>query len=324
MKNTFKEIPLVFSVDDNYVPFLAVALRSILDNATEGNYYSVYVLNTEISKENVDKLKEFNRYNMSVTYVDVASRMSKINKDKIHLRDYYTKAIYYRIFIPSLFPSYQKILYLDCDVVLLEDVANLYNVDPEDKIMVVSHEETMSQMDLFGRYSEEFLGVKRENYFNSGVLLINSKEYKEENIEEKFIDFMHKHKFLVAPDQDYLNVLCKDRVKYISTGWNKTPFPNMRFDDAMLKLIHYKLNFKPWHYDNVRYQEYFWKYAEKTPYYQRLLDMKNTYSLDDKEKDEVAFNELQKTALNYTQSGKYKKLFERHKNVFGRTVSSIK
>ena len=104
MKNSkLREVPLVFAVDDNYTPFLAVALQSILDNAGDNNFYSVYILNTEISERNINKLSCYNCDNMSIKFVDVAKRMEKINKDMIHLRDYYTKAIYYRIFIPSLF-----------------------------------------------------------------------------------------------------------------------------------------------------------------------------------------------------------------------------
>ena len=98
-----KIIPIVFATDDIYAPLMGVALRSILDNATAGNFYKVYILNTEISSENIDKLNEFNCDVMEVKFVDVAERMAKISKDKIHLRDYYTKAIYYRIFIPDLF-----------------------------------------------------------------------------------------------------------------------------------------------------------------------------------------------------------------------------
>ena len=306
-----KQIPIVFSADDNYCPFLSVALRSILDNASENNFYKIFVLNTGITKINASKLQEFNCENMSVSFVNVASRMDKINKDKIHLRDYYTKAIYYRIFIPSLFPQYKKILYLDCDIVLVDDVANLYNYDVGDNVFVAIHEETMTQYEVFGKYSEEFLGVKRENYFNSGILLINCEEYEKQNIEEKFIDFMHSHKFEVAPDQDYLNVLCKDKIRYAEIGWNKTPFDNV-FDDKDLKLIHYKLNLKPWRYDGIRYGEYFWKYAFETPYYNELLTMKENYTIDEKNADEIAFVNLQKTAEKYMQSQfNYKNFFHK-------------
>ena len=93
MANIKKEIPLVFALDDNYAPFLSVALRSILDNAADGNFYSVYLLNTHLNSEVKKKLNEFNCDNMKISFIDVAKRMEKISKDKIHLRDYYTQAI---------------------------------------------------------------------------------------------------------------------------------------------------------------------------------------------------------------------------------------
>ncbi len=295
-------IPLVFAVDDNYVPFLTVALSSIKANACQGNFYKVYVLNTKIKQEDKDNLFKFNGDNMSVELVDVCARMDKISSDKIHLRDYYTQAIYYRIFIPALFPEYEKILYVDCDVVLLEDIANYYNTEINDNIFIAVHEETMTVMDVFGRYSEGFLGVKREDYFNSGLLLINVKEYLKNSIEEKFIDFMHSYKFEVAPDQDYLNVLTNGRVGYQSIGWNKTPFPHIDFPENQLKLIHYKLDFKPWHYQGVKYEEYFWKYAKDTPYYDSLITMRDNYTNEQKVKDAEAFKKLCQTAESYAKT----------------------
>lgn len=297
-------IPIVFATDDNYVPLLSVAIRSILDNACNDNFYMIYILNTELSKDNVDKINKFNCEIMQIEYVNVAERMEKINKDKIHLRDYYTKAIYYRIFIADLFPQYEKILYVDCDVVLLEDISKLYNHSIEDNIFIAVHEETMSIMDVFGNYSEKFLGVKRENYFNSGLLLINIQKYVEEKIEEKFINFMHKYKFEVAPDQDYLNYLCKDKVKYVDVGWNKTPFSEEinPFEESNVKLVHFKLNFKPWLYYGVRYEDYFWKYAKKTPYYNQLLSMRNSFTNEFGNESERKFIKLQQTAKNYAES----------------------
>ncbi len=304
-------IPIVFATDDNYVPMMSVALRSILDNAVATNFYKVYILNTELRVENIEKLNEFNCDIMEIKYINVAERMDKISKDKIHLRDYYTKAIYYRVFIPDLFPQYDKILYVDCDVVVLEDIANLYNQDIGDNIFVAVHEETMTVMDIFGKYSEQFLGVERKNYFNSGLLLINTKEYKKEKIEERFISLMHRHKFEVAPDQDYLNVLCKDKIKYADLGWNKTPFPEEinPFNEEQVKLIHYKLNFKPWHYKGVRYEDYFWKYAKKTPYYQELINARDNFSTEQMQNDDNGFLQLQKTAQNYIDGKENYKTF---------------
>lgn len=307
-------MPLVFAVDDNYAPFLCVALRSIIDNASTDYYYRIYVLNTGISESNkkrITSIAEELTDDLSVEYVDVADRMDLI-KDKTALRDYYTNAIYYRIFIPSLFPQYDKILYLDSDMVFLEDISKLYETDLGDNIFGAVHEEAMSFFDVFGTYAEEFLDVPRMEYFNSGLLLINTEEYIKSGVEQRFIDLMLRHKFEVAPDQDYLNVVCKGRVKHLDVGWNKTPIPGKRFKDKDVKLIHYKLNFKPWHYDNVRYQDAFWKYAKKTPFYDELLKMRNNYTQEEKDKDSIAFINLQKMAHRHTVGiNNYKRLIMR-------------
>lgn len=299
-----KEIPIVYAVDDNYAPFLCVSLKSILDNMNKDYFLKVYILNTGISEKNKSRIIEIaeeNCNNVDVEYVDVADRMDSL-KDKTHLRDYYTNAIYYRIFIPSLFPQYEKIIYIDCDIVLINDISKLYNVDLGDNIVAAVHEEAMSSFDCFGSYSEEFLGVPRMQYFNSGLLVINTAEYRKETIETKFINLMLSEKFEVAPDQDYLNVLLKDRVKLVDVGWNKTPIPGKKFPDKLISLIHYKLNFKPWHYKGVRYEEFFWKYAKETPFYDDLIAMRDSYSDKEKQSDEQAFVNLQKMALDYINS----------------------
>ncbi len=306
-----QEIPVVFAVDDNYAPFLTVALHSIIKNMSLNYFLKVFVLNTGLSKDNelkIIKLVEEYSSDVDVEYVDVTKRLDAL-QGKMHLRDYYTNAIYYRIFIPDILPEYEKIIYVDCDVILLDDISKLYNVELGDNIVGAVHEEAMSSYDCFGLYSEEFLDVPKMDYFNSGLLVINTKEYKKQEIERKFIELMQEHKFEVAPDQDYLNVLCKGKVKYLDIGWNKTPIPEKEFDERELKLIHFKLNFKPWHYEGVRYEKYFWEHASCTPYYKDLLAIRNSYTEEQKVKDGKAFTALQQMAINYVNSkSNYKKL----------------
>ena len=305
-----KIIPIVYAVDDNYVPFMCVSLKSIIDNSSRGCFIRVFVLNTGLSDENKEKIERFikdNSDSVELEYVDVAGRMDKI-VSKMHLRDYYTKAIYFRIFIPSLFSQYEKIIYVDCDTVFLGDICELYNVDLKNNIVAAIHEEAMSSYECFGLYSEVFLDVPRLNYFNSGLLVINNPVYNFERIETKFINLMLSEKFEVAPDQDCLNVLLKNRVLLLDVGWNKTPIPDKAFPDGEVKVIHYKLNFKPWHYKGIRYEEYFWKYAEKTPYYDTLLSMLDGYSEADRENDSRAFSNLKQMALDYVKMKRSKKV----------------
>ena len=162
MKKTVKkEIPLVFAVDNNYAPFLCVALKSILDKASADYFYSIYVLNTGISQKNIRRLKVYNTQRSSIEFVDVSDRLNSIGY-KLHLRDYYTNTIYYRFFIPALFPQYEKILYLDCDIILNEDISKLYNVNLDENILAAVPEEVMCSVPVFGEYSEEFLDIPKE------------------------------------------------------------------------------------------------------------------------------------------------------------------
>lgn len=306
MTKTFnkKEIPIVFAVDDNYAPFLCVSIRSIMENASAGRFYRIYVLNTGISETNQKlllKSAEGFRGNGSLEFVDVADRMKSLS-GKLRLRDYYTNAIFYRIFIPSLFPNYEKILYLDSDIVFNDDVAKLFDTDLTGCVLGVTKDEIVPAIAGFAEYVEDFLGVDKYEYFNSGLLLFNTEEYKRTQTEKKFIEYMLKYKFEIAPDQDCLNVLLQGRIKYIDPCWNKTPMPELISDVNELKAIHFKMKFRPWKYDDVLCQDIFWKYAKATPYYKDLIKMRKKTTEQDKKNDETGFIALIKMARELIDS----------------------
>ena len=117
-----QQIPICFATDDNYVPFLTVALASLLDNSSKDNFYKIYVLTSHLSQENMDSILKQQKENSSIEFVQLSKELDKV-QDMFHLRDYYSKETYYRIFIPNLFPQYQKVLYLDCDITVLGDVS---------------------------------------------------------------------------------------------------------------------------------------------------------------------------------------------------------
>lgn len=306
-----KTIPLVFAVDDNYAPFLGVTLKSIIENSSKEFLYKIYVLNTGLTARNVKRISALALDNFEIKYIDVNNELCKI-RDRLFIRDYYTNTTYYRFFIPELFPEYDKVLYLDSDIVVLDDIAKLYNTDIGDNLLGAVQEEVMANVEVFGNYVEEGLGIACKNYFNAGVALLNLKELRSFNILQKFLAMVDKYKFEVTQDQDYLNVLCQDRVTMIELGWNKTPFKDVWFDERNIKLIHYKLSFKPWLYDDVVYANYFWKYAEKTSFYREILNIKLAYTDENRERDSIAYKNLMQLALDYTLSeNNYKRLTEK-------------
>lgn len=279
------KIPIFFAVDDEYTPFLAVALESLIDNSSRENYYLIKVLYTNITEENQKKIKKYERENVNIEFVDLNYYINKV-KDKLYTRDYYSKTTYFRLFIPELYPQYDKVLYLDSDIVILSDIADLYNIDMGDNLVAAAPDDVIQTIEVFQEYAEKVVGVADyRNYFNAGILVMNLDELRKFNFQEKFLYLLETVKFSVAQDQDYLNRLCKGRTKLISNTWDKMPIGGDTIPREELNLIHFNLTFKPWHFEDILYKEYFWLYAEKTEYIDQILEIKENYTEEQKFKD---------------------------------------
>ncbi len=293
-------VPIVFAVDDNYAPFLSVTLNSIFCNCSKDFYYKIYVLTDGLSEENKKNLSIYNTEISSVEYLNVKKNLEEI-KDLLYLRDYFSNATYYRFFIPSLLPQYDKVLYLDSDLIVLDDISKLFFTDLENNYAGAVMEEVMSLVDVFGNYVEKGLGINRANYFNAGVMLLNLKALREISLLEKFSSLISKFIFKVTQDQDYLNVILKDKVKFLDLGWNKCPMKNDDFDCKNLKIIHFKLHLKPWLYDQVNFGEYFWEYANKSNSIEYIKKVKQNYGKDNIAKDLLAYKKLMRLACDYVK-----------------------
>ncbi len=296
MENNLNVIPIFFAIDDGYIPFFAVALESLIENSSKQYYYSIKVLYTNISEENKKKINKYKRENVNIEFVDLNYYIEKV-KDKLYTRDYYTNTTYFRLFIANLYPQYNKAIYLDSDIVVLGDIAELYNQDIGNNLIAAAPDDVIQTIKIFQEYAEKVVGVADyRNYFNAGILLMNLDEFRKFNFQDKFLYLLETIKFTVAQDQDYLNRLCKGKVKIIDKGWDKMPIGNDDFDEKDLKIIHYNLADKPWHYDNIRYKNYFWKYAKKTEYYNEICKIKENYSEEERFKDMQQFKKLKELA----------------------------
>ncbi len=281
-------IPIFFAIDDGYIPFLAVSLQSLIENSKKENFYLIKILYTNISEENQRKIQKFEQENVSIEFVDLNYYIEKI-KDKLYTRDYYSKTTYFRLFIPNLYPQYTKALYLDSDIVVLEDVADLYNTNMENYLVAAAPDDVIQTIKVFQEYAEKVVGVANyRNYFNAGVLLMNLDELRKFNFQEKFLYSLDKIKFSVAQDQDYLNRLCKGRVKIVDPNWNRMPIAREKENQGDIKLIHYNLAYKPWHFEDILYKDYFWNYAKKTEFFDTIQKIKDNYS------DEERFADMEK------------------------------
>lgn len=283
-------IPIFFATDDNYIPFLEVAMRSLIENASKDNNYIIHILNTGLLEENKKAIENLANENFQISFEDISDCIAPI-KSKLKNVYHFSLITYYRLFIEKLFPQYDKVLYLDCDIVVLGDIAKLYNTNLCGNLVGAIPDQIINNNATFSEYAVCGVGVVPEKYFNAGILVMNLKKFRQEKICEQFMYLINTYNFdVVDPDQAYLNALCKDKVKYLPNGWNKEPLPNKV--EGGLNIVHYALYKKPWQYDDVLNGEYFWSYAEKCTMFDKILKIKNSFTEEKRKAKESANVEI--------------------------------
>ena len=285
MKN---KIEIFFASDTNYLPYLSCALHSLSEHSSPDNEYRIHILTTDFSEESLAETKRLVRSNITVSVHDLSERIAEIKSElSVRLRDYYSDSIYYRIFIPKMFPRLKKAVYLDADIILNDDVANLYNTDLGDNLLGAVTDESVVGIPIFCDYVKKQIGLADEHdYFNSGVLVMNLAAMRDERLEEKFVHLLKTYNFdTVAPDQDYLNLICRGRVHYLEGGWNKHPIAENELKRSELHLMHYNMFNKPWHYYGVQNEDLFWESARHTPFAHQLALAQRGYTKKQRDRD---------------------------------------
>lgn len=305
-----KEIPIFFSTDDNYIPYLDTAVASLIENASKDYTYRIVVLNTGLDPENVALVKRNERAGFTIDFVDISEAVADI---KSRLKNVYHFSIvtYYRLFIASLFPQYDKIIYLDCDLIVLGDISEMYCMEMGDNILGAVRDQYVAITDEFKLYARDAVDVDPEGYINAGVLLMNLCAFRENRIEEKFVELITNYDFdVVDPDQAYLNYLCAGKILYLKNGWNKVPMPTPC--EGKKNIVHYALYKKPWQYDDLIDGEHFWGYAKKSPFYQLIAERSAAFSPEDRAKSEAVAGDIVKRALEIIDSDEnFKKRLKR-------------
>ena len=281
-------IPIVFATDDNFVPYLYVAMYSLISNADENNNYDIVILYSKINNYNISRLLELSSDNVSIRFFDMTEYMNKYS-DVWYTHWNYSDAVYYRFFIPEIFSNYDKVLYLDGDVIFNCDVSELYNVYLKDNYIAAVQDISQQMTGYIGEtFRENVLKVKRENYFNTGILIFNIRLLKTVEFLDECIKTLKKLKNPLFPDQDVLNKVCDGHVKYLPYNYNlmwnclhyytdaKDRMPETTYNEYKEawknpKIIHYAGAYKPWKQPWLEYSDLFWKYARQTPFYEEII-----------------------------------------------------
>ena len=274
-----REIPIFFTIDDAYAPFLAAALRSAAAHASPDRRYRAIVLHQDLSEDRGKRLKALETDNFKIDLEPMRANFEALD-DRMSNRlrcDYFTLTIYFRLFIPAMFPQYDKGIYIDSDVVLNTDIGELFDIDIGDNLIGACNDLSIADVPPLVAYTENVVGVDKHEYINSGVLLMNLKALRELDFEGHFLNLLNTYHFdSVAPDQDYINAICNGRIYYLDAAWDAMP-NDARPPLAAPKLIHYNLFSKPWCYDHVQYGDLFWKYAEESGFIDEIRAYKAAY-----------------------------------------------
>ena len=291
------EIPIFFACDEGFVKYTMVSMKSIMENADRSRKYHIYILHMGITEATQAKVLAMADEEFAIDFVDVTDKMKSI-ADKLPIRDYYSNTTYFRLFIPDMFPQYRKALYIDSDTIVVGNIAELYDHKLGKLYAGVCPDRVVAQTDILGDYVEKVLGVKRTRYFNAGVMLMNCSQFRENHLLDEFLEMLHVYLFVVAQDQDYLNLICKNQVLYMEPKWNAQVFGELACPEEEVGLFHFNMAAKPWHYEDCRLAEYFWKYAKMTVDYDAIKEGLANYTDEQRRNDSVSGEKLIQLAVS--------------------------
>ena len=239
---------IIFSSDNNYAPYLAISIFSIIKNTPQK--IAFYILDMEISQENktaINKLVKI--YSCTVFFLPVKESDFKYFPQTIN---YISLATYARLNLTQYIRNIEKAIYIDVDTLTNYSLQELWDTDITNYYLAACQD---TFIDVKNKSYKKLIGLESATYFNAGVLLINLNKWKEENIFQKSIDWMNQYKNIIKyQDQDILNGVCQGNVKFINNRFNFTPSDRSLIKDRTLSHIempivisHYCGPFKYWH-----------------------------------------------------------------------------
>jgi len=276
-------VPVVFATNDKYAPYASVAIQSVIEHMTQQNYYRVYVFHTGIEKRYIELLNGLSNEQMCVQCINVTPEIDS-RCSKLYETAYFTKEMYYRFIIPEVLPFYDKVIYLDCDLIVEKDIAGIIPVNMEDQY-IAGVKNPIRKKNI--SFIERYLGVSTQNYINSGVLVFNVRKCIEDGITDKCFELVPiaaKKRFL-CPDQDILNNVCYGHIMILPYKWNymwqfvvEGTLEHLEaFRDAFYEVgdnfsvLHFTSAVKPWSHPQHPLAKYFWHYARKSCFYEEIL-----------------------------------------------------
>jgi len=308
MKKMDNQIHIVFICDENYVMPTVVAITSLSMNKDKDTYYSIHVLTNNISYNSQLMFRNLEKETIQIEILDQtqSSLFTKCKIENLHV----STAALYKFTIATLFPQYEKILYLDSDILVQKDLSKLYNTDISSVYAaVVKDYKPMT----YNPPQVEKLGVNHTSYFNSGVMLLNLNKLREDDLFHKLLDYrLHGINFFM--DQDALNVVFQKKVIYLPFLYNVMSSVMGFFKtESIIKyyglpesiskediynyavVVHLCTKYKPWSYLNVPFADEWMFYYNHSVLQKTLKRKKLDISIQNKIFAEIGYKMTART-----------------------------
>lgn len=266
---------LVFSFDEGYANTFRVLMQSIFQNHSS-KHFTVYVLHDEMPENVLLEIQEdMDSYQYSFRPINCRNYLQQ--SESFRINRYYTVEMYLWLYAPDLLPeTVERALYLDPDIINLNSIEEFYAQDFNNHLFIAMDYKIKNR--LIQPINNLRLGTRAaENYFNSGVVLMNIAKLREERVTKEITDAVIENKaVLILPDQDIFNHLYHGEIK--EADWeiynvdhrlyqlfhliNPDRY-NLNWVEEEVVFIHYTGKHKPWiERENYRYDlgVYYFKY----------------------------------------------------------------
>lgn len=276
-------IHILTVTDNHYLVMLAALIKSVEDNHLTNERILFHIIADAVSQRNRLKLESsLNSEKTTITWYemkDVVPTSLRLPKDSSS----YPINIYLRLFFPWILDKkIPKILYLDCDMLVLKDIGELFSIDLEDFTIGAVQDTKIKTFDnpWGGIKNYKKLAISGESlYFNSGLLLINCDKWNDLHITQKVIDCIDENKeYLNYPDQYGLNVVLCDQWLNLDARWNTFSTFKSSLNPFVIHFTERKPIYKSYS-SSLYYQELFffylnrtmWKDFKRVPEHERLI-----------------------------------------------------
>ncbi len=284
-------IEIAMATDNNYAYPTMVAMTSILESKNDTTKVNFHVmLSSDFDSANKEKIKSLEKTysGCAVDIIDMKPVQAEA-KTSGHI----TKSAYFRLSLASLLQDLDKVLYLDTDLIAVKDISDLYSTNIDNYYVGGMNHGGLKNI------NKNFFGLgRREIYINSGVLLMNLKKMREDNIEEKFNQFMIEHqndKEWRQHDQDVINAVCYGNIAILPLKYNAMQqdacqeglrhWYSDTYEESYQNpaIIHYSSPDKPWNLTNLKNADLWWECARRSKFYSEIKEKFLPKSAEDEE-----------------------------------------